>query len=280
MKDHLEVPPRDNAAEQKRYRAQMKGRGKLERMRGDNRRFSRNPVPLGETRVEVPLETTGALFPTMVKEWTPEVGETILKDGVSNSKIGGKVLLGWLKGARIFTLSLEERATCPRSCGLWTRCYGNQMPHARRWKHGKAFEAALADEVRDLCAQHGKVLIRLHVLGDFYSFDYLKMWVALLDQLPGLHIFGFTAHAPGSEIGAAIARVRQALGMRFAIRHSGFTGQWGTFTVPFNTGQKRYGDAVVCPEQRGASGDDRSDRHCGNCGFCWSNGGPLVFIEH
>ena len=48
--------------------------------------------------------------------------ENVLKCGRNNSKIGGDVLVGRLRGARIFTLTLEERATCPRSCAMWRAC--------------------------------------------------------------------------------------------------------------------------------------------------------------
>ena len=36
-----------------------------------------------------------------------------------NKKLGKVVKVGRLQGARIFTLTLEERATCPTTCAHW-----------------------------------------------------------------------------------------------------------------------------------------------------------------
>ena len=52
--------------------------------------------------------------------------DRILIGGEMNAKIGGLWEKGW-PGTRIFTLSLEERATCPRACPQWRSCYGNHQ---------------------------------------------------------------------------------------------------------------------------------------------------------
>ncbi|WP_126975588.1 GP88 family protein [Frigidibacter oleivorans] len=264
-------PEGETASEARARRAAAKA----ETLR-DRRRFKTTAVPMGAPRI-APADATGTIYPARVLD--ASAGEPVLKDGSSNAKIGGDVLKGPLRGARIYTLTLEERATCPRSCALWATCYGNAMPHPRRWRHGPALETAIEREIASLCATYPLVLIRLHVLGDFYSFDYLALWTRLLDTHPGLHVFGFTAWAPGTRIGDGIARVRAALGHRFAIRHSGRTGRWGAFTIEAPTARRRVGDAVVCPEQAAAMRGEQG-RHCGNCGLCWASDVPIVFVEH
>lgn len=256
-----------------------KALGKLPGIR-DRRRFVQGLVSTGVIRVRAKPGAKTTMHPETVIQWSPDLGETIIKDGRDNQKIGGDVMVGWLKGAKVRTLSLEERVTCPRSCGHWLTCYGNAMNKARRWRPGPGFEAALADEVRETCRKHGKVLVRLHVLGDFYSMRYLALWVGLLDELPGLNVFGFTAWRRGTEIGDGVARVREALGRRFSIRHSGMTGPWGSFTFDFPTQKKRIGDAIVCPEQLSGNGDGPPGVHCGNCGACWRTNKPIGFMEH
>src|SRR5262245_38746167 len=47
------------------------------------------------------------------------VAERLLIDGANNRKIGGRVTKGALRGVPVFTLTLEERATCPRTCVHW-----------------------------------------------------------------------------------------------------------------------------------------------------------------
>lgn len=242
----------------------------------DRRRFKTVPVPFGEVSRMAPQDATGTIFPTRVFD---PGAENVLVDGCNNAKIGGDVLKGRLKGARIMTLTLEERATCPRSCAIWHGCYGNSMQYSRRWRHGAALEAKIEAEIVAVCSQHERVLVRLHVLGDFYSMDYLALWTRLLDEHEGLHVFGFTAWGPKTEIGAEIARVREALGARFSIRHSGTAARWGSFTLDGPTSKHRLGDAIVCPEQAEAM-KGRQGRHCGNCCLCWQSDAAIVFIEH
>ncbi|MEM8791059.1 MAG: hypothetical protein AAGE80_05545 [Pseudomonadota bacterium] len=205
----------------------------------------------------------------------------VLKSGEHNSKIGGDVLVGWLKGARIFTLTLPERITCPASCLHWRSCYGNMDLHASRWLPGPALEARIRDEVAALCEEHDKVLIRLHYLGDFYSVDYLAMWSDLLDRHLNLYCFGFTAHEPVSELGSMICIMRDQMHpKRFWIRHSGHHGEWGSTTLDFPTEKKTFGTAIVCPEQMDAIEGAERERHCGSCGVCWSTDAPVWFVEH
>lgn len=259
--------------DQKKARRAVAARAKVR----DRRRFKLTPVPLGEGGVVASSDATGTIFPSRVFE----VGdESVLKDGAHNSKIGGDVLVGRLKGARIFTLTLEERATCPRSCEVWTSCYGNSMPHSRRWKHGPAFEKKLTEEVASLCEQHEKVLIRLHILGDFYSMQYVWVWNMLLAEHPNLYVFGFTAHEFKSDIGESLSYLRARHEGRFFIRESGYCGPWGSFVIDFPTEMPRLGTAVVCPEQRTAMNGEGKADHCGNCGLCWAGDTPIVFVKH
>ena len=60
----------------------------------------------------------------------------LLKHPKPDNKVGQFVHKGEFKGYRIFTLTLEERATCPKSCNQWDVCYGNNMPFAHRLEHG------------------------------------------------------------------------------------------------------------------------------------------------
>lgn len=244
----------------------------------DRRRFKQTPVPGGAANRVVPAETVGTMFPSQVKD--VKRLEPVLKDGASNSKIGGDVLVGWLRGARIVTLTLEERATCPETCRLWQTCYGNSMPFTARWRHGPELEARIRREVPLLCARHGRVLVRLHVLGDFYSPGYVALWSGLLAANPGLHVFGFTAWHPKTEIGRAICAARAEHGRRFSVRHSGCLGRWGAATIDFPTERKTIGDGIVCPEQTSAMAGREDGRHCGNCGACWSTDRTVLFVEH
>lgn len=245
----------------------------------DKRRFKEGVVPTGDVRELASPAAKGTKYPDKVAKVTASTD--VLTDGRHNAKIGSHVAVGKLRGAPIMTLTLEERATCPSSCDLWRECYGNGMPWSTRWKPGRALETKLMQEVAALMVLHPILLIRLHILGDFYSLDYLKVWALLLDEYEGLHVFGFTAHQTETPLGASISKLRGVYPDRFMIRHSGRTGDWGSFTIDFPTELKQLGDAIVCPEQRDSmNGKGKDGSYCANCAVCWSCDKPIVFVRH
>lgn len=260
---------RNTLAQERADRAKIKVR--------DRRRVRVGKPVDGIVGTPVPSDTAGTVFTSRVR--SPLPGEDVLITGANSSKIGGDVLVGDFKGAAIMTLALEERATCPRSCFHWLTCYGNQSPFTTRWKHGEDLEAALSGQIiREL--KKRPLLVRLHLLGDFYSWDYLLRWGYLLDMHPHLAAFGFTAHQPGTQMGDGIARLREVYPDRFAIRTSGRLGRWGSATIDFPTERSMIGDALVCPEQIDANRDTPRGKHCGNCAACWQTDRAVIFIEH
>lgn len=252
----------------------------------DRRRFKVGVPADGITKRLASKTATGTKFPNTILE--PGPNDEVLLCGGLQRKIGGDVLVGRLKGARILCLTLEERATCPRSCLHWRSCYGNGMQYSKRWAAGRDLEKAIRNQIRRYFETGEGVtrplLVRLHILGDFYSMRYLRMWVELMDTYPRLHLFGFTAHGTGSRMGAAIKRVREAAPDQFAIRTSGESGDMGSWTIDWPT-EKRFvrvnGDrAIVCPEQLDANAGGTKNKHCGNCAACWDSKVAVAFIEH
>jgi len=212
--------------------------------------------------------------------------KNLLVSGHCNVKIGRDVRKGRLfRGYWIYTLTLEERATCPRSCAHWETCYGNGMPFAKRVDHSDeaVLTARLAKEIEALCTpprktfagRHNKqgILIRLHALGDFFSVTYVHFWKEMLRQYPNLAIFGYTAREPGDPIAASIALGKEEFGRRFAIRWSNGGGTEDC-TVPITHDSERPDGAFICPEQLGLSDG------CGKCGLCWNTTKNVAFLEH
>ena len=100
----------------------------------------------------------------------------ILKKGSSNKKLGFKVTAKKWTGKRLYSLTLVERDTCPESCHHWNDCYGDNMPFAHRFSTVDLIPRLRA-EVDSLMKKHKDgIVIRLHVLGDFYSVKYVKFW--------------------------------------------------------------------------------------------------------
>lgn len=219
------------------------------------------------------VRSARSLFPSRVFD-ADEVGR-VLKDGHQSRKIGRTITKGARKGWPIFTLTLEERATCPASCAAYSVCYGNNMQAAERIEHGPALLVALERELGELAVRHPQgFLVRLHVLGDFYSEEYVEFWQRMLHAIPALHIFGFTAHLPSSVIGRRVALVMCNLGWkRFAIRFSGLPHELHA-AVLLETGEAPSEGVIVCPAQT------RATDCCATCGLCWHSERSIGFRRH
>lgn len=196
---------------------------------------------------------------------------------VTNKKLFKKVLKGKFKDYRILTLTLEERATCPRSCHHWGTCYGNNMPFAHRLEHGDDLIYKIDSE---LYQQHGKkLLVRLHILGDFWSPEYVYAWHKWLSLYPDLAVWGYTHNWPDSpvkkerDIAHAISETRHVFKDRFNIRWSDRPD------LPYSANsedlqQPEKGKALICPEQLGGDG-------CGKCTLCWDQPDrQIIFKTH
>lgn len=201
----------------------------------------------------------------------------LLKAGQHQRKIGSHVTKGRWAGMPIYTLTLEERATCPRDCGHWLTCYGNKMNWSRRIEPGPELERGLAREVSMLAGQHRRgFVVRLHVLGDFYSLRYVRLWIDLVRQFPALRVFGYTARDPLNDpIGVLLEKASFSMWGRFAIRFSGrLRSERSAVTLYESPTTPMVGGCVVCPAQTG-----RSDC-CGTCGLCWQTTRNIAFLVH
>lgn len=210
-----------------------------------------------------------SIFPSRVFD-VDEV-QRVLKDGHQSRKIGKTVMKGHRKGWPIYTLTLEERATCPRSCLAWGFCFGNNMQAAERITAGPELEARLLVELAELQAAHpGGFMVRLHVLGDFYSLGYVAAWAAALELYPALHVFGFTARLPGTPIGDALFALATHHWERFAVRFSGLEGP----LLAARVAQDDDPMAIACPAQTGATDC------CATCALCWQSDRSIAFRRH
>lgn len=227
------------------------------------------------------------LFPTTVV--TAMASPRILVSGEHSSKLGKVVEKGPWKGMPIFQVTLEERKTCPRSCPVFEGCYGNGMLFARRHDATDPdFMVALWSEVvstyRAVMNQNtppAGMVVRLHVLGDFFSTAYVQLWADLLDELPHLHVFGYTARREDADddesrrIAKCLRWLSDQAWDRFAIRFSREVAEpQGTFII---NDVKEAGEAIVCPAQTGATAS------CATCGLCWSAAArarPVAFLRH
>lgn len=197
----------------------------------------------------------------------------LLISGFNSRKIGAKVIKGKWRGMPIYTLTLEERATCPKTCKEWRTCFGNNMNWTRRHRDDGELMPLLWCEIKTLASQHPEgFVVRLHVLGDFYSTTSARFWHLMLADHPELHIFGFTARRPSSPIGRLVAGMNA--NARCWIRFSGSAREMGSIVVA----QGESGGGVPCPAQFGP--ERKGADCCGSCGLCWTTRKPIQFERH
>lgn len=239
------------------------------------------------TKTQIAIATGRTVFQSTLKDTsTQALGKTekVIKES-TNMKLGKHVTKGKLKGFRIFTVTLEERKTCPVSCAHWANCYGNNMPFATRYAANDDLIQRMESELAQLQKKYPNgFLVRLHILGDFYSVAYVNHWKTWLAQYPALHVYGYTANQPNAKdskeraIGQAILDMRQANPVRFAVRFSGNFDMNNMTAVsaddPRVKSMIQYGSAFICPVQT-----DRT-ASCGTCGLCWTATKPVIFLTH
>lgn len=236
------------------------------------------PITLAPDRYELLLMRT--LFPSRIREAGPD--ELPLKRGNNSRKLGSKCVKGDWIGKPIYTLTLEERGTCPMSCHHLHDCYGNKMHWAWRYVINASLLERIEAQVKALSEKNPKgFIVRLHVLGDFATLSYTKFWLRLIDENPALHVFGFTAHQRHTAIGALI-EAESAKWDRFRMRFSDNPEPKRATAViypePYLVPPRGRVDAgLVCPVES----DDTEA--CGTCGLCWSSAmrdTRILFIAH
>ena len=240
---------------------------------GALRRFT-TPKPKGARVVLTPTHPANVegrtIFPS--RRFHASEVQRVLKSGANASKIGKTVMKGKWRGYPIFTLTLEERATCPRACQQWASCYGNNMHMAQRIVSDRWFDGVLRKELEALQAQHpGGFVVRLHVLGDFRNAEYAVLWQNALDAFPALRVFGYTAHPPESEVGSILLRMATSQWERFAVRFSGAGFEELGAEVVDEASDTKH---LICPAQTG-----KTDC-CATCALCWQSERTIAFLRH
>lgn len=218
------------------------------------------------------------IFLKSVKAVDSKEVKVMLQTAKTNRKLGAgksKIVKGPWAGMELYQLLLEERATCPRSCQQWSNCYGNNMYLAKRIDHRDwpAFKERLENELAGLAARHDQgFVVRLHVLGDFFSLRYVDLWRRALARHLQLRVFGYTHRWPGQGdgIGEAVRELNK--NPRWQVRFSDLGGKMSA-----NVGPSSSATDIQCPQEIGKT------ESCLTCGLCWSPSmadKAIKFTEH
>lgn len=259
------------------------------------------------TKTQLAALNGHALFQNKVKSVTDGMGdsERVVKES-TNTKLSKELTVSPWKGAKIYTVTLEERKTCNRACLHWDDCYGNNMRNATRYTADDALIQQMEADLTHWQAQTDKrnakraakglapapFVVRLHVLGDFFSVGYVAQWAKWFGMFPSLRVWGYSHWNPGTEIGDALLSLREALGgldaregARFCIRFSDYAESGAgamADTNPLAAELIAAGQAFICPEQTQTEERKESDKaiHCANCGLCWMSKKHVIFQTH
>ena len=237
----------------------------------------KHPAKLGQKHKAIQGRTTRQPKSIVSAKHSPRV----LVPGSQNRKLGERVTKGKWAGLPIYQVTLIERASCPTSCAVWDRCYGNSMPFARRHILDGELIKRLDVELDIAAARHRQgFLVRLHTLGDFgkdaaEALPYIAFWRGKMAEIPGLHVFGFTAHGRDSAAGAAVMGLNRDFPDRCRIRFSGSASDdgFGAMVIESEADSRH----VVCPWEMARA---KKPANCGACGLCWSMDRTVEFMEH
>lgn len=228
------------------------------------------------------------LFPSTVVAVDDNFEDRLLVSDVNSRKLGKTVEKGKFKGYEIYSLTLEERATCPSDCNMRSICYGNSMHLARRHRIDDLafFATLLEDEIREILDGGAPgILIRLHVLGDFPSVEYVNIWKDILEAHPNVAVFGYTHWNFDDPIYDAIDALRTKFKFRFAIRDSWLDADWSddpddltnifaAYVIDEIPAGKKFKGVSICPAQTDATAC------CATCAYCWESDRAVAFIKH
>ena len=179
---------------------------------------------------------------------------------------------------KLKTVTLTERKTCPADCVHWDDCYGNNMPFAHRIDHKdqNLLQKRIYDEL--LNSTNQLLLIRLHVLGDFFNVKYVKFWSIMLNTFKNIAIYGYTANNINSKIELSRDIAKEIIKLNYSKHsHIRFSNDLtNSFSAnSYDIVKPVKGKSILCPVQ------ENKTANCGTCGLCWNQKNQsIIFKTH
>ena len=201
----------------------------------------------------------------------------IIKDS-KNVKLGKKVIKGMYNNYKLKTVTLIERETCPSDCIHWEDCYGNNMPFAHRISHEdqNLLQKRIYNEL--LNSTNQLLLIRLHVLGDFFNVKYVKFWSIMLNTFKNIAVYGYTANNINSKIELSRDIAKEIIKLNYSKHsHIRFSNDLtNSFSAnSYDIVKPVKGESILCPVQ------ENKTANCGSCGLCWNQKNQsIIFKTH
>ena len=150
------------------------------------------------------------------------------------------------------------------------------MPFAHRFEVNEAFMLRLESDIEYYVEKYPEgILIRLHVLGDFESIQYIEFWNRMLHTYSSIAIYGYTRNHITSKyehiraLGYKTIAVRNIHKDRFAIRFS------NKLDDEFSANSREItNEGITCLAQV------KANVSCSDCTLCWASKKQIGFITH
>ena len=166
------------------------------------------------------------------------------------------------------SFSLPVLKTCPGKTEFCSRlCYGLNgrfaQPQMKKILQSNLVATNQAHFVQRIVHEIQKTrteVFRLHVVGDFYSVEYVERWIEIADRLPGVKFFGSTRSWRVPGLRDAVTRFRDLpnVYLRASIDPTHLDkppSSWGVWSIE--------GEGDPCPH------DFALGEHCLTCKKCW-----------
>lgn len=177
---------------------------------------------------------------------------------------------GNLKLGVLPSFSLPVISTCPGKTPFCERhCYGLRgnfnLPNVTE-ANERRLDASLRQDFVDIIVGEIRQVkapsFRLHVIGDFYSVEYIEKWIDIANQIPSIVFFGSTRSWRCDFLAVAIKRFRdlENVCMKASVdltdtRYPHSCG-WRVWSVE--------GEGLTCPH------DEGKVANCLACTRCWT----------
>ena len=152
------------------------------------------------------------------------------------------------------------------------------MPFAHRIsaKNQQLLEQRIYNDL--LNSTNQLLLIRLHILGDFFSVKYVKFWRKMLNTFNNIALYGYTANNIKSIYLDSRAIAKEIIKLNKNDNcHIRFSNDVNVLfsANSYDIVKPVKGVSIVCPVQ------ENKTANCGTCGLCWNQKDQqIIFKTH
>jgi hypothetical protein len=203
---------------------------------------------------------------------------------IGNSKIGQ-----WSEYYdKVFVWNLPVVLTCPGASQWCLRhCYNADKRHEKfpidSWHKNLQFfledKKALAIELLKILTQeNGRVAVRIHSSGDFFSNEYINFWKDLINKTPDVNYWAYTRSWVKPALSESLNELKKSPNLQLFASWDNTMPQappnWRK-SIVYSLKEPISNNGIICPEQSGKS------PNCATCNYCIKkNKGDVYFILH